>query len=64
MLTYKFVMIELDRGFLKRKPSRDYHAIIEEHAQAGWRLVQIFAPPVYGYGRACSYELIFERESQ
>ncbi len=64
MLTYKFITIDLDRGFWMRKPSRDYHAIIEEHAKQGWRLVQIFAPPVYGYGRACSYELIFARDQE
>ena len=60
MLKYKFVTIELDRGLLTRKPARDYHAVIEEHARLGWRLVQIFAPPVYGYGKAVFYELIFE----
>lgn len=64
MLNYKFVTIDLDRGLLTRKPSRDYHAVIEEHARQGWRLVQIFAPPVYGYGKAVFYELIFERVNE
>ena len=65
MLNYKFVTINLDRGLLTRKPSRDYHAVIEEHARQGWRLVQIFAPPVSGlYGRAEFYEVIFERANE
>jgi len=61
MFEYKFVKIALDRGFLVRKPSQDYHAIIQDHARQGWRLVQIFAPAVHGYGKAVFYELIFER---
>jgi hypothetical protein len=61
MFEYKFVKIPLDRGFLVKKPSQDYHAIIEEHGRQGWRLVQIFAPAVAGYGDSCFYEMIFER---
>jgi Domain of unknown function (DUF4177) len=35
---------------------------VHEHAQDGWRLVQIFAPGVAAFGAAKYYELIFERE--
>jgi len=64
MLEYKFITINLDRGFLRRKPSEDYHEIIREQARQGWRLVQIFAPAVYAYGKAMFYELIFERTKE
>jgi hypothetical protein len=60
MCEYKFIRINL-RGFWSREPAEDHHAIVEEQARAGWRLVQIFAPAIYGYGRALFYELIFER---
>lgn len=64
MLEYKFITIDLDRGLLSRKPSQDYHEIIREQVRQGWRLVQIFAPPVYGFGKAVYYELIFERPKE
>lgn len=46
-----------------RKPNEDYHDVIEEHARNGWRLVQIFAPAISGYGAAKFYELIFEKRT-
>ena len=58
---YKFVLIGTKWALLRRKPADDYRAIVAEHARNGWRLVQIFAPPVGPYGRACYFELIFER---
>lgn len=60
MYEYKFIRLNL-RGFWSRQPDQDYRAIVEEQARAGWRLVQIFAPAIYGYGRALFYELILER---
>jgi hypothetical protein len=39
-----------------------YQQAVHEHAAEGWRLVQIFAPPIAApYGAAMFYELIFER---
>ena len=64
MFEYKFVKVALDRGFLVKRPSQDYHAIIEEHGRQGWRLVQVFAPAVFGYGKAVCYELISERTKE
>jgi hypothetical protein len=65
MYEYKFVKIEV-----KYKPfaaqqiiTPDYHQVIREHAGEGWRLVQVFAPPLRGYGLAAFVELIFEREA-
>lgn len=62
MYEYKFEKIGLKSGFLTKKPKEDYHGIIEKHAREGWRLVQIFAPGISGYGTAAHYEIIFERE--
>lgn len=62
---YKFVKIEATAhvfNFKNVKPKEDYHHIIEQQSRDGWRLVQIFAPPVKGYGLVDFYELIFERE--
>ncbi len=47
---------------MTQKLPEDYHEIIEGHAKEGWRLVQIFAPPIKGYGIADYFELIFEKE--
>lgn len=44
-----------------RKPEA-YQDVVHQHAQEGWRLVQIFAPSVAAFGAAKFYELIFERE--
>ena len=59
---YKF--IRLGEGFLSvRRSGRDnYQQVVHEHAEQGWRLVQVFAPGIGGYGAAKYYELIFERE--
>jgi hypothetical protein len=58
---YRFEIIELKRGIMSLKPEQDYHNIITQVAQDGWRLVQIFAPGTSGYGSASFFELIFER---
>ncbi len=63
MYEYKFVKISLKSGFLKAKPRKDYHEVIDDHASMGWRLVQIFAPSTSGYGASSYFELIFEREA-
>jgi hypothetical protein len=60
MYEYKFVRIDLSTW--KKEPTDDYHKIVEQHALDGWRLFQIFAPNVSGYGVANFFELIFERQ--
>lgn len=60
---YKFERIPL-QGFWHHGPARDYRQVVADHAREGWRLVQVFAPPIYGYGRALFYELIFERPTR
>ena len=58
---YKFVKVELKSGWSTDEPKENYRRIIEEQAQEGWRLVQIFAPSTSGTGWASYFELIFER---
>ncbi|MCY6372496.1 DUF4177 domain-containing protein [Clostridium ganghwense] len=62
MYEYKFEKIEMKSGLLRVKPEEDYHKIIEKYAAEGWRLIQIFAPAISGYGSAPYYELIFEKQ--
>ncbi len=64
MYEYEFVKIYIRyRAFaMTQKLPEDYHEVIEKHAKEGWRLVQIFAPPIKGYGIADYFEMIFEKE--
>ncbi len=64
MYEYKFIKVELKSGWKGKTPREDYHEIIEEYARDGWRLVQIFSPPISGYGVADFYEIILERENK
>jgi len=59
---YKFV--RLGEGWLcVHKSGRDeYQEVVDKYARDGWRLVQIFAPGIGGYGAAKYYELVLERE--
>lgn len=59
MYRYKFVKIKINRW--KGQPEVDYRQIIEENASEGWGLVQIFAPPISGFGAADHFELILEK---
>ena len=61
MYEYKIIKVELSKiGTVT--PKEDYHRIIDEYASRGWRLVQLFVPPVGVYGVAKYIEIIFERE--
>ena len=61
---YEYKFVRLGEGFLGvRKSGRvEYQAKIAEYARDGWRLVQVFAPGIGGYGCAKYFELILERE--
>ena len=61
MYEYKFVRVVLHKTLFERKPAEDYRQIVHDHARQGWRLVQIFAPGVQGYGKPGNFELIFEK---
>ncbi|MBT2759138.1 DUF4177 domain-containing protein [Mesobacillus foraminis] len=60
MYEYKFVKISV--GAFSGSPKDDYQGIIHEHARQGWKLHQIFTPPLGAGGQAVSMELIFEKE--
>jgi hypothetical protein len=62
MYEYKFVKVEVSNFSFKAKLKDDYHEIIYQHAKEGWKLFQIFAPPMYGQGTAAFFDIIFERE--
>ncbi len=61
---YEYRFVRLGEGLLsvRRSGREQYQQVITEHAEQGWRLVQVFAPGIGGYGAAKYYELIFERE--
>jgi hypothetical protein len=70
MATYEYKFVRLGEGRSSAifgvtdaaRKAEAYQAVAQEHAQQGWRLVQIFAPGVAAFGAAKYYELIFERE--
>ena len=65
---YEFVRLGESRGSAvlgvadRARKAEAYQSFVHEHADEGWRLVQIFAPGVAAFGAARYYELIFERE--
>ncbi len=63
MREYKFVPLKTT-GFFRIRPKEDYQKIIQQHAQEGWRLVQIFPSCINAEGSPRAYELIFERETK
>lgn len=60
---YEYKFVRLGEGVMgvKKAGEGQYQQVIHEHAHAGWRLVQIFAPGTAVYGSAKYYEIIFER---
>jgi len=63
MQSYEYRFVRIGEGWLgvRREAKDQYQEIVHQHARDGWRLVQIFAPGIGGYGSAKYYELIFER---
>lgn len=66
--TYEYKFIRLGEGlfYVGKEASQTYQDVVAEHARDGWRLVQIFAPPVGGAGSGAAkfYEVILERPRQ
>ena len=61
---YEYEIIRIEKkGLLNVKLTEDYREIVKEKAREGWRLVQVFAPPIEGYGVIKFVDLIFERKS-
>lgn len=62
MYEYKFEKVFLTNSMQVLQPLDDYQAIIHQHAQEGWRFVQIFAPSTNkSTGTSEYFEIIFER---
>ena len=63
---YKFVRLGEQKKLFQStgNATAGYQEAVHEAAQQGWRLVQVFAPAISGYGAAPYYELILERELQ
>ncbi|TVQ82812.1 MAG: DUF4177 domain-containing protein [Bacteroidetes bacterium] len=63
MYEYKFINIKTEvTAFKGLKTEKNYQQVIEEHAKEGWRLVQVFAPSLEGFGHAGYFEVILERK--
>jgi hypothetical protein len=64
MTRYEYKFVRLGEGWLavRREGREGYREVVERHARDGWRLVQIFAPGVGGYGAAKYIEVVLERE--
>ena len=60
---YKFVRLGEGLMSVSKKAQKAYKDVIREHATDGWRLVQIFAPPIGGAGAGTAkfFEVILER---
>jgi hypothetical protein len=60
---YEYKFVRMGEGWMgvKKSAQREYQDIVKEHARQGWRLVQVFAPSLGGYGMSKYFELILER---
>jgi len=65
MARFEYKFVRLGEGFMgvRKEAKETYQRVIQEHGRNGWRLVQVFAPGIAGYGVPKFYELIFERPS-
>lgn len=62
MKEYKKIRIDLTTW--GRNAKKDYIEVANQEALNGWKLIQVFAPAISGYGSATYFELIFEREKK
>ena len=60
MKEYKKIRINL--SFWHKTPDQDYIEIANRESKDGWKLLQIFAPNIGGYGLANYFDLVFERD--
>jgi hypothetical protein len=60
---YKFIRLGEGRSNVKREAQKTYREVVRAHAIEGWRLVQVFAPPIGGFGSGAAkyFEIILER---
>ena len=60
---YEYKFVRMGEGWVgvKKSAQKEYQDVVKDHARQGWRLVQIIAPSIGGYGMSKYYELILER---
>ncbi|MCK5176943.1 MAG: DUF4177 domain-containing protein [Candidatus Aenigmarchaeota archaeon] len=61
MYEYETVRVEIV-GLINTKLKEDYREIIKQRGKDGWRLIQLFAPPIAGAGDAPFIDIIFEKK--
>ena len=59
---YKFVRVGEGVRSVKRGSGTRYQEVIQEYAEEGWRLVQVFAPATGHGGRPRYFDIILERK--
>ena len=61
---YEYKFLRIGEGWLgvKKEGMNGYQDVVHQHADEGWRLVQVFAPSFGAYGTSKYVEMIFERE--
>jgi len=68
MYEYKFIEVSINSTFPTKKKidnsTKEIKVIINEHAQKGWRLVQVYTPFSYQGITGSNYEIILEREKE
>lgn len=63
---YEYKFVKIGQGFfvVKSEAEKNYQNVVQEYANNGWRLIQIFSPSLGLWGLSRYFELIFEREKQ
>jgi len=60
---YEYKFVRMGEGWMgvRKSAKTEYQDVVKDHARQGWRLVQVFAPSLGGYGMSKYFELILER---
>ena len=60
---YEYKFVRMGEGWMgvRKAAKTEYQDVVKDHARQGWRLVQVFAPSLGGYGMSKYFELILER---
>ena len=61
MYKYKYVAIEYQWGFTNYS-IEEHRAVIDEHAENGWRFVSAIPTKSRGYGIVVRLDLVFEKD--
>lgn len=68
MYEYKFIEVPINITFPTKKEidnsTKEIKTIVNQYAQKGWRLVQVYTPLSYQGITGSNYEVILEREKE